>query len=242
MDIKRILVFQHLRIEHPGIFCDFFKEDGIDLHVIELDEDEQIPDLKAYDALWVMGGPMDVWEETEHPWLIKEKAAIRKAVNELNMPYVGICLGHQLLADALGGKVGPGGYSEVGVMPIYKTEPGKQSPYLKSMPDKMSCLQWHSAEVKSAPIGMDVLSYSDKCAVQSLSLGTQVFTMQYHQEIIASTVSDWSNIPAYKQALEKSLGKNAVNKLEQDARKNMDDFNQSARQFYENWKSTVLER
>jgi GMP synthase-like glutamine amidotransferase len=241
MDIKRILVFQHLRIEHPGIFRDFFKEDGIELHVVELDEDEQIPELKDYDALWVMGGPMDVWEEAEHPWLIAEKAAIRKTVNELKMPYVGICLGHQLLVDALGGEVGPGDKPEVGVMAIYKTDSGKRSPYLKNLPNEMNCLQWHSAEVKQAPAGMDILSYSDKCSVQSLALGAQVFTMQYHQEIIATTVSDWSTIPAYKHALEKSMGEDAVSKLEQKALENMNDFNKTARQLYDNWKLTVSE-
>ena len=184
---------------------------------------------------------MDVWEEAKFPWLIDEKAAIRKAVNELKIPYVGICLGHQLLAAALGGEVGSGDHAEVGVMAIHKTDSGKQSPYLKNLPEKMNCLQWHSAEVKTAPAGMDVLSYSDKCAIQSLSLGAQVFTMQYHQEIIASTVADWSTIPAYKDALEKSLGEDAVNKLKQDALKNMNDFNKTARQLYENWKATVLE-
>lgn len=241
MKINRILVFQHLRIEHPGIFREYFKEDGLETTIVELDEGDQIPDLKEFDALWVMGGPMDVWEEAEYSWLIDEKAAIRKAVSELKIPYVGICLGHQLLADALGGEVGPGAHAEVGVMAIHKTDSGKQSPYLKNLPDKMNCLQWHSAEVKSAPPGIDVLSYSDKCAIQSLSLGARVFTMQYHQEIITSTVSDWSTIPAYNDALEKSLGKNSVNKLEQDALKNMDDFNKTARQLYKNWKSTVLE-
>lgn len=241
MEIKRILVFQHLRIEHPGIFREFFKEDGIVSHVIELDEGEQIPDLTDYDALWVMGGPMDVWEESEYPWLVNEKAAIRKAVNELKMPYVGICLGHQLLVDALGGEVGPSDNPEVGVMTIQKTDFGKQSPFLKNLPGKMNCLQWHSAEVKKAPSGMEVLSFSDKCSIQSLSLGAQVFTMQYHQEIIAATVSDWSTIPAYKAALEKSLGEDAVDKLEQDALESMDDFNKAARQLYENWKLTVLE-
>ncbi len=240
MKINRILVFQHLRIEHPGIFRDFFKEDGIESTIVELDEGDQIPDLKEFDALWVMGGPMDVWEEAEYPWLLDEKAAIRKAVIELKIPYVGICLGHQLLADALGGEVGPGDHPEVGVMAIHKTESGKQSPYLKNMPDKMNCLQWHSAEVKVAPTGMDVLSSSDKCAIQSLSLGTQVFTMQYHQEIITSTVSDWSIIPAYTEALEKSLGENAVKKLEQDALENMHDFNKTSRQLYDNWKLTIL--
>ncbi len=241
MEIKRILVFQHLRIEHPGVFREFFKEDDIDSTIVELDEGELIPDLKDYDALWVMGGPMDVWEEVEHPWLIDEKAAIRKAVNELKMPYVGICLGHQLLAAALGAEVGPGSHPEVGVMAIHKTDAGKQSLYLKKLPDKMNCLQWHGAEVRTVPAGMDVLSYSDKCDIQSLSLGAQVFTMQYHQEITAATVAEWSTIPAYKDALEKRLGEDAVNKLRQDTLKNMDDFNKTARQLYENWKATLLE-
>lgn len=240
MQIKSILVFQHLRIEHPGIFREFFKEDGIESTIVELDEGDPVPDLKDYDALWVMGGPMDVWEEAEYPWLVDEKAAIRKAVIELKIPYVGICLGHQLLADALGGEVGPGDHAEVGVMAIHKTDSGKQSPFLKNMPDKMNCLQWHSAEVKVAPTGMDVLSFSDKCAIQSLSLGAQVFTMQYHQEIIASTVLDWNNNPVYNDALEKSLGDNAVKKLDQDAQENMDGFNKTARQLYHNWKLTVL--
>ena len=147
MNIEHILVFQHLRIEHPGIFRDYFKEDGIKWHVVELDEGDSIPELSDFDALWVMGGPMDVWEEEKYPWLIEEKDAIRKAVNELKMPYVGICLGHQLLADALGGEVSPAAVPEVGVLQIQKTEAGKHSPFYENLPESMSCLQWHAAEV-----------------------------------------------------------------------------------------------
>lgn len=241
MHKKRILVFQHLRIEHPGIFRDFFKEDGFEVATIELDEGESIPDFTDFDALWVMGGPQDVWQEDRYPWLIEEKAAIRKAVNELKMPYVGICLGHQLLADALGGEVGPGDETEVGIMQIHKTYAGKQSTFLKNMSDTMNCLQWHGAEVKSVPEGFQILAESDQCGIQSLSLGTQVFTMQYHQEIIDTTISDWSDIPAYKRALEKVLGDNAAENLEKKALEYMDDFNKTARQFYDNWKSTVWE-
>ena len=65
--------------------------------------------------------------------------------------------------------------------------------------------------------------------------------MQYHQEIIATTVSDWSTIPAYKDALEKSMGEDAASKLEQKALENMNDFNKTARQLYDNWKLTVSE-
>ena len=95
-----ILVFQHIAIEHPGIFRDFFRDDGVRWTAVELDQGEAIPDLTDFDALWVMGGPMDAWQEDAHPWLVPEKAAIRRAVTELNMPFLGVCLGHQLLADA----------------------------------------------------------------------------------------------------------------------------------------------
>ena len=73
MTLESIIVFQHVGVEHPGIFRNFFDDDGIQLHTVELDKGEKIPELKEFDALWVMGGPMDVWEEDKYPWLVKEK-------------------------------------------------------------------------------------------------------------------------------------------------------------------------
>ena len=99
-----ILVLQHVRVEHPGIFRTFLREDGHDWVPVFLDEGEKLPALDNFDALWVMGGPMDVWEEDNFPWLRDEKIFIRKAVEERGMPYLGLCLGHQLLSLALGGK------------------------------------------------------------------------------------------------------------------------------------------
>ena len=84
MNSKRILVFQHLRIEHPGVFRDFFKEDDFEVVTVELDEGESILELNDFDALWVMGGPQDVWEEDKYPWLVDEKAAI-KAASEIEL-------------------------------------------------------------------------------------------------------------------------------------------------------------
>jgi len=104
----RFLVFQHLAVEHPGILRDYWREEGIEWDAIELDEGDQIPvEFSTYDALVVMGGPMDVWEEDLHPWLIVEKRAIRRWIDTTSRPLLGICLGHQLLADAMAARSSP---------------------------------------------------------------------------------------------------------------------------------------
>ena len=72
----RLLVFQHIACEHPGRLRDFLKEDGVVWDAVQLDEGDPIPALNGYDALWVMGGPMDVWETDNHPWLAAEKEAL----------------------------------------------------------------------------------------------------------------------------------------------------------------------
>ena len=104
--ISRALVFQHMDDEPPGLFGDFLRERGAELDVVMLHRAGEIPSLAPYDFLLVMGGAMDVWEPRVHPWLIDEKRAIREWAFNRNRPFLGICLGLQLLAEALGGKVG----------------------------------------------------------------------------------------------------------------------------------------
>ena len=237
---SRILVFQHIAAEHPGIFREFLSEDNVELCPIELDEGELIPSLNNFDALWVMGGPMDVWEEKKHPWLVAEKATIREAVVERKLPYLGFCLGHQLLADALGGKVGISNSPEIGVLDVEITKQGADSPFLQNLPAKQKCLQWHSAEVKREPENAKVLASTDACAIQAMSIGTHALSVQYHMEITPTTVTDWGEIPEYKTALEKKLGKNALDKLNTEANTYISDMNQYSRMLYVNWKRTAF--
>lgn len=237
---SRILVFQHIAAEHPGIFRNYFNEDGIEWCPIELDEGEFIPSLDEFDALWVMGGPMDVWEEKEYPWLVDEKAAIREAVIERKLPYFGFCLGHQLLADALGGEVGLAKAPEIGMLDVDMTASGATSPFLQNIPNKMKCLQWHSAEVKRAPENAKVLVSTQACEIQSMSILSHALSVQYHIEITPTTVSEWGEIPAYKSALEKQLGENALEKINADANTHINDMNRYSRVLYENWKRSTL--
>jgi GMP synthase-like glutamine amidotransferase len=231
----RLLVFQRIAIEHPGIFRDFLAADGIEWVPVELDEGEAIPDLGDFDALWVMGGPMDVWEEEAHPWLKPEKAAIREAVRDRGLPYFGFCLGHQLLADALGGAVGRAERPEIGVLDVELTDDGEASPLYGGMSRHGKCLQWHGAEVAEPPDGARVLASSPACRVQALSIGQQAFSLQYHVEITATTVGDWAAVPAYQAALEENLGADALPKFKAETESHMAAFNRDARRLYDNF-------
>ena len=231
----KILVLQHVRVEHPGIFRSFLAEDGHSWDAVELDEGETPPPLDNYDALWVMGGPMDVWQEEAYPWLREEKALIREAVEDKGLPFLGLCLGHQLLAEALGGKVGLSGKPEIGVMDVRLTEEGADGIWMDGLPETLTCLQWHSAEVTELPAGAQILAESPDCAVQAMKWGPRACSAQFHVEIEADTVANWSGIPEYAAALESALGNDGIAGLQADVDRCMRDFNQTAERLYINW-------
>lgn len=236
-----LLVLQHAEVEHPGVFSDFFREDGFRVHTVELDRGESIPDLDPFDVMVVMGGPQDVWQEDEFPWLRPEKEAIRTFVAELRRPYLGICLGHQLLADALGGRVSPG-TPEVGVLPVSKTKDGEADQVLEGLSNPLPVLQWHGAEVSELPPGAAALASSDACRIQALRVGDSAYGFQFHVEVTARTVSDWAAIPEYASSLERAMGPNGVDQLNGHVSAALSGFNKNARTIYDRLKRIWLKK
>jgi GMP synthase-like glutamine amidotransferase len=190
--MTHILVLQHEEIEHLAVFQDFLRADGAKWHVVELDEGETIPSLDPFDAMFVMGGPQDVWEEDVYPWLRDEKAAIRRFVAEMRRPFFGICLGHQLLADALGGQVKRARVAERGLTRVSKTDAGARDPLLRDLSDPFTAFQWHGAEVVALPEGAAVLARNETCPIQAFRYGSHAYGVQFHIEVTKDTVADWS--------------------------------------------------
>ena len=231
----KFLILQHINIEHPGIFLKFMREDNIKMDTIELDENEKIPNLDPYDAMIVMGGPMDTWQEETFPWLKTEKEAIHKFVSVNRKPYLGLCLGAQLLSEAIGGKVRKMKTPEIGVLKVSLKD---NKSLFKGLNKEIKVLQWHSYEAYDLPSNANILASSAECNVQAFSFNN-AFGLQFHVEQTNETVPQWACVPEYKSALENTLGQNALEKFKKDVEENLSIFNNSAKIIYNNFKNII---
>ena len=126
----RVLVLQHIACEHPGVFSEVMRERGVEAVAVEVDEGEPLPDWREFDAVLAMGGPMGAGDDAEHPWLAPERELVREAV-EAGRPFLGVCLGVQLLAAALGAPVYAAERPEVGLLEVELTDAGPRRPAVR---------------------------------------------------------------------------------------------------------------
>ena len=234
----KFLSLQHIAIEDPGTFKDFLMADGHTLTTIQLDEGDTIPsNLNEFDAMLCMGGPMDTFMEQEHPWLVPEKKAIGEYVLNLKKPFLGFCLGCQLLGEVLGGRVVSSEPPEIGVLDINIIDDAKQDPVFNFLPNSIKALQWHSYEVQGLETidGVEVIGSSPSTKYQIFGYNNHAYGIQFHIEIRKSTVDDWAAVPEYKNALEQSLGKEALPEMKNSVNQEIDTMMHQCNQLYKNF-------
>ena len=239
----RIIILQHIKIEDPGFIKDLMIKDGAELTTIELDEGEKIPsDLSKFDAMFCMGGPMDTWMEKEHPWLIIEKKRIKEFVVDLKKPYLGFCLGCQLLGEVVGGKVVKTNNPEIGMLNINFSKNKSNDPLFSNFPEQITSLQWHSYEVQGLEDNKDItlLASSPETKYQIFKYQNHAYGIQFHIEVKETTVNEWGCVPEYKSALEKALGPNALKIFDNEAQTNMEKMNNYSKILYSKFKSDIL--
>ena len=238
----KVLILQHIKIEDPGYIKDLMLKDGVSLSTIELDEGEKIPNnLSVYDAMFCMGGPMDTWMEKDYPWLIEEKKKIREFVVDLKKPYLGFCLGCQLLGEAIGGKVVKSNNPEIGMLDINFSNNQNNDLIFSKFPKNITSLQWHSYEVQNLEKNNDVtlIASSSETKYQIFRYKNHAYGIQFHIEVKKTTVGEWGCVPEYKSALEKQLGEGALEKFDTDSQIHMPSMNNYSRILYENFKKLI---
>ena len=238
----KILVLQHIKIEDPGHIKDLMVADGIDITTIELDEGEKIPnDLSVFDGMFCMGGPMDTFMEDDFNWLVGEKKAIGEYVLNLKKPFLGFCLGCQLLGEVLGGKVVQSKPPEIGVLDIDISEQAINDPVFNFLPNKIKALQWHSYEVQGLEKNQNVniIGSSPTTKYQIFGYNNHAYGIQFHLEIRKSTVDDWAAVPEYKNALEQSLGQEALPHMKKEVNEEIDNMMAQCNQLYQNFISII---
>ena len=238
----KIISLQHIAIEDPGTFKDFLLADGHELTTIQLDEGENIPsNLDEFDAMLCMGGPMDTFMEDEFNWLVGEKKAIGEYVLNLKKPFLGFCLGCQLLGEVLGGEVVQSNPPEIGVLDIDVSDQAIADPVFNFLPNKIKALQWHSYEVQGLESNpnINIIGSSPTTKYQIFGYNNHAYGIQFHLEIRKSTVDDWAAVPEYKNALEQSLGQEALPHMKKEVNEEIDNMMAQCNQLYQNFISII---
>ena len=239
---KKIIILQHIDIETPGYILDLMKKENLNLTTIQLDEGEKIPNnIEEFDGMFCMGGPMDTWMEEEFPWLIEEKNKIKQFVVELQKPYLGFCLGCQLLGEVLGGNVVKSKPPEIGILDINMDQASSNDILFGEFKSTIKALQWHSYEVQNLESNHDItlLGSSPTTKYQIFKYKNHAYGIQFHIEIKNNTVSQWGCVPEYENALEDSMGKGALKKFDKVAQENMSAMNNNAENLYNNFKKIL---
>ena len=234
--MKKALILQHMDHDHPGRFLDWFAEDGIVPDFVRLFAGEPLPNSRDHDLLFVLGGAQDTWQEELFPWLKEEKAFIREWVWERAKPYLGVCLGHQLLATALGGEVAKADQGEVGVCEVTLTSDGESHALFKGLPSQLTVMQWHHAEVKRLPESAVCLAGSATTPVQAMAIGSHALSTQYHCEFSPQTVAGWSSLPGYVAVLEREKAVGAYDRLKAQCYPLMPEMKRTTYQMWQNFR------
>jgi GMP synthase (glutamine-hydrolysing) len=183
-----VLVFQHAPDDGPGYLGEALIRHGARLTMVRLDKGELMPTTAPYNMFLVMGGEMNVYQEDKYPWLIEETETIREAV-EAGKAVLGVCLGGQLLAKALGAQVHIGVATEIGLTPITLTEAGEADPLFEGLPE-VEAVEWHD-DTFDIPAGAVALARSEGCAHQAFRFGQQVYGLQFHPEVSPLMLAEW---------------------------------------------------
>jgi GMP synthase (glutamine-hydrolysing) len=204
--MSRILVFQHVAHEVLGTLDPLLRASGIRIKYVNFGRfpDAQ-PSLEGYRGLIILGGPMNVDQVDQHKHLITEINLIQEAVDR-GLPVLGICLGAQLIAKALGSEVKKNREVEIGWYDVSPTEDGREDPLISHFRNTERIFQWHG-DTFSIPHRAVHLASSPLCSNQAFRYNGNVYGFQFHLEVDRKMIERWLRVPHNREEIERTKGK-----------------------------------
>jgi GMP synthase - Glutamine amidotransferase domain len=189
-------MIQHVACEGPGLLEQELINKGWELDLRCMDAPgAKLPDnLSEYQAFIILGGPMGAYEEGMYPYLFKVQELVREAASR-KIPTIGICLGGQLIARALGADVGPNPIKEIGWSLVHLLPEGQASSLFANLPAVLSVFQWHG-DTFALPEGAVLLASGEYCHNQAFVYGDNIWALQFHLEVTLAMIASWSDIYA----------------------------------------------
>ena len=232
--MRKILLLQHSWEDPKGFVGDLLDERHIPYDVVQVEE-ETIPDPAQYAAIITLGGPQQAYDEQQYPYLLEEKRVTRQIVAQA-IPYLGICLGGQILADALGGRAKPHTMAEVGFYEVQITDEGQHDPLLAGLPGHQKVFHWHT-DTFDLPDGAVLLATNSNTHNQAFRYGTNAYGLQYHIELDTAMLSTWLHHPQFEESALSELGLERYQQLEQESKTAFALYHQHTRIMLDNFLS-----
>ncbi|MBT8144192.1 MAG: gamma-glutamyl-gamma-aminobutyrate hydrolase family protein [Gammaproteobacteria bacterium] len=231
---RKILVFQHVPYEPLGTLDPILRDAGFRIRYVNFGrEPDARPTLDGYAGLVVLGGPMNVDQVEQYPHLATEIEMLRQA-HDRGMRILGICLGAQLLAKALGGHVGPAAEKEIGWYDLEMTAAAADDPVLCEFASPQPMFQWHGDQF-GLPPGATGLASSKRVPCQAFRHGDHALGLQFHLEVDAQLIERWLTLPGYAAELAALKDSIHPDQVRADTRRHIDMLEQLSQRTFGRW-------
>ncbi len=190
-----VLIMKHIEIEGPGLIEYCLKQGNIPYQIINLQTGIHFPKFDDLTHIVILGGPMNVYEEDRYPFLREEDLFIKESIQR-GKSILGICLGAQLIAKALGAKVYKASVKEIGWYDVSLTEIGSKDPLFSTLPKTFPVFQWHE-DTFELPRGSKLIATSPSVPHQAFRYGEKVYGLQFHLEVMEEMIHEW--MEAYEE-------------------------------------------
>jgi GMP synthase (glutamine-hydrolysing) len=228
--MKRVLVIIHVWDNPAGYLGEILQEHGITYDVLNAEE-KPLPDLTAYNAIVALGGPQHIYEEDRYPYFVQEKTLLRHVI-EQDIPYLGVCLGGQLLAGALGSTVKRNTTTEFGFVDVQFTEEGKRDALYQGLPGYQKVFQWHE-DTFDLPAGAVLLASNEHTTNQAFRYGRRCYGLQYHIEVDPEMLDLWLSLG--KKEIINTVGIETLHELERSRETQQSIYRSHTRIMFENF-------